>query len=60
MQFRWQPYANIIGYIPADMRGWQAQWSAVVSLVCLEIIEWHMSDCVMRQLVLNKASLLIL
>ena len=49
MQFWWQPYAITTGYIPQDVKGWQAQWSATVSLVCFEIVEWHASDHVMRQ-----------
>ena len=49
IQFWWRPYTNILGYILADVKGWQAQWLAAASLLCFEIVEWHASDCVTRQ-----------
>ncbi|XP_027364324.1 serine/threonine-protein phosphatase 7 long form homolog [Abrus precatorius] len=51
LQFMWRPYEDeaIDVIVPHDLKGERLLWLTVSPLICFEVVEWHATDCVMRQ-----------
>ena len=50
MQFLWEPYTtNVMLVLPPICLVGSVAWSAVVPLICFQVIEWHQPDRVLRQ-----------